>query len=108
MRTRKPITILNYHRNSTVYMDGRYLGVDMKLSARSKRSREIARETAAYILSVVGANEAAHDVMQNPPPAPAGLEDGQSGLRTVQDAPKPPDSFSEEEGKEAVRRVTDE
>lgn len=114
MFQRKHVKIVKYHRNSTVYIDGRYLCVDTKISTRSKNGRQIARETVQAILEIVGSSEPAFDVIQNDrtvadPPAPAGFEDGKSGLRTaVQDSPKPPDSFSEEEGKEAVRRVTDE
>ena len=50
-------TILKHHRHSSVYIDGRYLHVDTKVSMRSKRGRELARETARAILSAVAQSE---------------------------------------------------
>jgi len=52
-----------HRRNAAAYVDGRYLHVDAKLSVKSKRDREIARELASTILAEVGANEAAFDLM---------------------------------------------
>ena len=63
MRNRKHARILKHHRNSSVYVDGRYLHVDTKVSVKSKRGRELARETAAAILNEVGASEEARAVM---------------------------------------------
>lgn len=82
-RKPKHVTILKHQRNATVYLDGRYLHVDMKISTRSKTGRQIARETAQTILAEVGASE--------------------SAMRVIQDAPTPPDSFTREEGAVAVR-----
>jgi hypothetical protein len=62
MFKRKHARILKHHRNSAVYIDGRYLHVDMKISMKSKRGREIARETAGEILSAVGLSEAARNL----------------------------------------------
>ncbi len=89
----KHVRIIKHHRNAAVYQDGRYLHVDMKISTRSKKGRQIARETAMAILGEVHLNEDAHDL-------PAGFEDGKSGLgHIVQDSPpQPPDSFIKEEG----------
>jgi len=53
MRNRKPITVLKHHRTSDVYIDGRYLVVSMKISLRSKRGREIGRETAQEIMGAL-------------------------------------------------------
>jgi hypothetical protein len=47
---RSNVRILKHHRTSDVYVDGRYLHVSMKISLRSKRGRDIARETAETIL----------------------------------------------------------
>ena len=63
-RNRKHVHILKHHRSSAVYVDGRYLHTDMKVSTRSKRGREIARETCSAILAEVGANEGAFDLLQ--------------------------------------------
>ena len=57
---RKHARILKHHRNTAVYIDGRYLHVDTKISTQSVRGRELARETAAAILGAVGKNENAH------------------------------------------------
>ncbi len=54
MRTRGKVKVLKHHRTSDVYINGRYLHVDMKISMKSKRGRNIARETAMEILSAVG------------------------------------------------------
>ena len=62
MRTRGKVKVLKHHRTSDVYLSGRYLHADMKISMKSKRGREIARETAAAILNAVGASEAVRDV----------------------------------------------
>lgn len=64
MFKRKHVKILKHHRNLAVYIDGRYLCVDMKISTRSKRGREIARETAEAILAEVGGNEEAFQLGQ--------------------------------------------
>jgi hypothetical protein len=56
MRTPKNLTILKHHRSADVYIDGRYLHVVAKISLRSKRGREIARETAQTILQAVAAS----------------------------------------------------
>ena len=53
MRTPKNLTILKHHRTSDVYIDGRYLHVVAKISLRSRRGREIARETALTILEAM-------------------------------------------------------
>lgn len=53
MRTPKNLTILKHHRSSDVYIDGRYLHVVAKISLRSRRGREIARETAQTILEAI-------------------------------------------------------
>ena len=60
----KHARILKHHRNSAVYVDGRYLHVDTKVSTRSKRGRELARETAEAILQEVGATETAFERRQ--------------------------------------------
>lgn len=57
----KHVTILKHHRNSAVYLEGRYLHVDTKVSMKSKRGREIATETAHTILNAVA--EAEGDVV---------------------------------------------
>lgn len=59
---RKHARILKGHRNSSVYVDGRYLHVDTKISVKSKRGRELARETAEAILAEVGASEEARNL----------------------------------------------
>lgn len=46
--------ILKHHRTSDVYIDGRYLHASMKISLKSKRGLEVARETALTILEAVG------------------------------------------------------
>lgn len=51
--------IVKHHRNSNVYIDGRYLHVDAIVSMRSKKGRQLARETAEAILSQVGLTDAA-------------------------------------------------
>ncbi len=53
MRNRKAVKILKHHRASDVYIDGRYLHVNSKISLRSVRGREIARETALTILQAI-------------------------------------------------------
>ncbi len=53
---RKHVEIIKHHRNSSVYIDGRYMHVDSKLSMRSKRGRELAIETANAIIEAVYAN----------------------------------------------------
>lgn len=52
---RTKVKILKHHRTSDVFTDGRFLIVNMKVSRRSKRGREIARETALAIFEEVGA-----------------------------------------------------
>ncbi len=52
-----------HHRKAAAYVDGRYLHVDAKLSVKSKRDREIAREVSTAILHEVGANEPAFELM---------------------------------------------
>ena len=64
MRNRKHVRILKAHRNSDVYVDGRYLHVNAKISTQSKRGREIARETAQAILAEVGGSEGALEVIE--------------------------------------------
>ena len=85
---RKHARIVKHHRNSSVYVEGRYLHVDTKLSIRSKRGREIARETARAIFDEVGTGETAFALAQGNP--------------LIQDPPKPPDSFSTEASAAAV------
>ncbi len=63
MKQRGNIKVLMHHRTSDVYTNGRYLHVDMKISTRSKRGREIARETAGEILRAVGLTEIARDIV---------------------------------------------
>ncbi len=53
MFNRKNVSILKHHRTSDVYIDGRYLHVSMKTSLKSKRAREVARETALTILQTI-------------------------------------------------------
>lgn len=65
MKQRGNIKVLKHHRTSDVYTNGRYLHADMKISLRSRRGREIARETANEILNTVGSSEEAFDVIQN-------------------------------------------
>lgn len=49
------------HRpGATVARAGRYLMVDMRVSTKSKRDRQIARDVAEAILAEVGENEATH------------------------------------------------
>ena len=60
---RTKVKVLKHHRTVDVFTDGRYLHVSMKLSRRSTKGRELARETAAEILNCVGSNEAAYDLM---------------------------------------------
>ncbi len=98
-RKPKHVTILKHQRNSIVYVDGRYLHVDMKVSTRSKTGRQIARDTAVTILNQVGQNEAGFQLLK-------GTYDIPSETR-VQDPPHPPDSFTREEGRAAVRAVSD-
>lgn len=57
MRNRKTVKILKHHRTSDVYIDGRYLVVASKISMRSKRGLEIARETALTILQAIEESE---------------------------------------------------
>jgi hypothetical protein len=52
-RNREHVKILKHHRNAAVYIDGRYLHTDMKVSLKSKRGREIALETAEAIANAV-------------------------------------------------------
>ena len=49
-RRSNAINILKHHRTSDVFVDGRYLCVSMKISLKSKRGRQIARETAETLL----------------------------------------------------------
>ena len=51
MRQRDNTEIMKHHRTSDVYKRGRYLHVNMKISLRSRRGREIARETARLAAS---------------------------------------------------------
>lgn len=53
MRSRKTVKTLKHHRTSDVYVDGRYLVVNARMSLKSKRGREIARETAMEIWKAV-------------------------------------------------------
>lgn len=67
MRTRidrTKVKVRKHHRTVDVFTDGRYLHVSMKISRRSTKGRQLARETATEILNVVGSNEAAYDLMQ--------------------------------------------
>jgi hypothetical protein len=50
------VRILKHHRTSDIYLSGRYLHVSMKISLRSKRGRDIARETAETILLALANN----------------------------------------------------
>ncbi len=61
---RTEVKVLKHHRTVDVFTDGRYLHVSMKLSRRSTKGRQLARETAEAILNCVGNNEAAYDLMQ--------------------------------------------
>lgn len=58
---RRHARILMSRRNAAVYIDGRYLHVDAKLSTKSKRDREIARDLAEEILTEVGLTTAGFD-----------------------------------------------
>lgn len=60
MWKRKHIDVVVHRPGATVYQDGRYLSADMKISTRSKRGRQVARDIANSILAEVGANETAH------------------------------------------------
>ncbi len=57
MFNRKTVSILKHHRSSDVYIDGRYLHVSSKISMRSVRGREVARETALTILQAIESQE---------------------------------------------------
>ena len=50
------VKIHKHHRNSAVYEQGRYLCVEMKISLKNKRGREIAQETAQAILDALDAD----------------------------------------------------
>ncbi len=47
------IEILKHSPGSDVYMDGRYLVVNMRISLKSDRGRSIAGETAAEIKQAI-------------------------------------------------------
>lgn len=49
----KPIEILVHSKPVNVYIDGRYLVVDMRLSLQSKRGRQVALETAQLLNQLV-------------------------------------------------------
>lgn len=66
MRTPKNLTILKHHRSADVYIDGRYLHVVAKISLRSKRGREIARETVLTILEAIKKAEDTHQLRRQP------------------------------------------
>ncbi len=52
------------HRpGATVARSGRWLLVDLRVSAQSKRDRQIARDAATAILAEVGANESAFSII---------------------------------------------
>ena len=61
---KKHAEIFKHHRNTAVYVDGRYLHVDTKVSTRSERGRRLARETAEAILLAVHKNEKAYQRYQ--------------------------------------------
>ncbi len=58
------IRILKHHRTSDIYIDGRYLHVSMKISLRSKRGRDIARETAETILLALANNSQMQEAIE--------------------------------------------
>lgn len=87
-RIRKHARILMHRRNAAAYVDGRYLHVDAKLSVKSKRDREIARDLAGTIYNEVGANESAFSlieqaVKEDQHHAEVGQPDEPAGLRSV-------------------------
>ncbi len=53
---RHNVEILKHHRQSDVYIDGRYLVVNMKISLKSRKGRQIALETAEEILAQTSKN----------------------------------------------------
>ena len=76
---RKHARILMSRRNAAAYVDGRYLHVDAKLSVKSKRDREIARDLAESIIEEVGASEGAF-TRRNSPPTVSDIPDPVTGL----------------------------
>ena len=56
-RTRKHINILVSRYGASVYQDGRYLCIDVKLSVKSSRDRNALRDVMNAIKNVVGLQE---------------------------------------------------
>lgn len=89
MFRRKPNirVIVNRAGNLVARMNGRYLLADMKISTRSKRGRENAREIAQAILAEVGANEKAFslisDIVTNENNAQQPADDDGPALKSV-------------------------
>ena len=56
-RKRKHLDILIHRRNATVYLDGRYIHIDVKLSIKSDRDRSTLRDIWNAVADAVALEE---------------------------------------------------